>query len=265
MSYETIILEKEEGVATITFNRPERLNAFNSQMIDEFMDVLKDCGSDEGVRVVVITGAGQAFCSGADVEWFSELIEQRRGGIEVAEIMPSMFEDLPLILGGMVKPTIAAINGDAVGLGFTTALACDIRIASDSARMGAIFVRMGVIPECGSTYLLPRVVGIAKALELVLTARMVDANEAKEIGLVNQVVVADDLKSATMRMAGRIAGWPPVAVQIAKRGLYQGLATDLHTQVQFESFGLGICYRTEDHAEAVKAFLEKRPATFHGR
>lgn len=265
MTYETIILEKEEGIATITLHRPERLNAYTTQMGEELVEGLERVDADRDVRVVVITGAGRAFCSGADVkDNFLRVLEERKRG-ERGVPGFSFPERGPMILRNMAKPVIASINGPAVGIGFTLAVACDMRIASENATLGAIFVRVGLTPEFGSTYNLTRLVGIAKACELVFTGKMISAKEAKEMGLLNQVVPADELKAATHELVRSIAQWPPIAIQIAKRGLYQGLDNDLAAQLQFEAFGLDFCRGTQDHEEGAKAFLEKRQPRFEGR
>lgn len=266
MDYETIILEKAEGIATLTLNRPDKLNALNTQMAIELMDALGKVDADRETRVLVITGAGRAFCAGADVNRFHALAEARKRGEPIREeSLTAVMGRGPAMLQEMGKPIIAAINGPAVGFGCTLAAACDIRIASDGAVLGAIFARIGLTPEFGSTFNLPRLVGIAKACELVFTAKIIDAKEAKEIGLVNQVVPAAELMKATREMALTIAEGPPIALKLAKRGLYQGLETNLATQVQYETLAINACFQTQDHAEGVSAFLEKRKPKFIGR
>jgi enoyl-CoA hydratase/carnithine racemase len=265
MGYETILLAKEDGIATLTLNRPEKLNAWSARMAEEFRDALHSIDADSSVRVVVITGAGRAFCAGADVEGFDQAIQARRSPAQtVRDETRRDFLGCTLVRR-MALPFIAAINGPAVGIGLTLPLACDIRIASDRARLGAIFSRMGLIPEFGSTYNLPKIVGIAKACELVFTGKMVDAREAEKIGLVNQVVPHDDLLRAAMEMASAIAQGPPIAIQMAKLSLYQGLDADLHTQSIWERLVQNYLKQTEDHREGVSAFLEKRPPVFKDR
>ena len=262
MNYETIILEKEEGIATITLNRPDKLNAWSAQMGEDFRDALIDIDNDSTMRVVVLTGAGRAFCAGADVGGFDAAIK--------AELSPAQRvrnETKGDFLGctvirRMLLPFIASINGPAVGVGLTLPLACDIRIASDKARLGAIFSRMGLIPEFGSTYNLPQIVGIAKACELVFTGKMIEADEAEKIGMVNQVVPHDDLQRVTREMALSIAQGPPLAVQMAKLSLYQGLDANLQTQSVWERLVQNYLKYTEDHKEGVSAFLEKRQPVF---
>ena len=264
-NYETILVEKEEWIGTITMNRPHRLNAMTGTMLVELARAFRQMEADPEVRVVILTGAGDAFSSGADIRDSAQALEAREERSEARANKSAAIGDIPVAIRDVGKPIIACINGVAVGGGLTIALNCDVRIASEKARFGAVFARVGVIPELGSTYTLSRIVGIAKACELVLTARIIDAAEAKEIGMVNQLVPADELKQATQEMARTIAKLPPFAIQMAKRGLYQGLDTDIRTQMQFEAMGLDACFRSADHAEAVKAFLEKREPKFEAR
>ncbi|MBI4294747.1 MAG: enoyl-CoA hydratase/isomerase family protein [Chloroflexi bacterium] len=262
MDYKEIVLDKADGIATITLNRPDRLNVYTSQMGTELLDAFKTLDVDDGVRVVVITGAGRAFCAGADVNVFARAAEARKKGDAHPPVNFRTMEEGPVLMRSMGKPIIASINGPAVGIGFTLALACDIRLAADVASLGAVFTRIGVSPEFGSTYFLPRLVGIARACELVFTARVISAAEAKEMGLVNRVVPAAELKAATMDMARSIAHNAPIAIRLSKKGLYQGLDADLATQVKTETSALSYCFGTEDHAEGIRAFLEKRPPRF---
>lgn len=264
MNYTTILVEKNQGICKVTLNRPDKLNAFNPIMNSELCNVLKDAETDRNIRVLVLTGSGRAFCSGADLNWFKEDIASQERG-EKEEHLARIHLGGPMAFHNMPKPTICAINGHAVGLGFTLALACDIRLASENAKLGAIFAQVGLVPEFGSTYLLPRLIGIAKACELVFTAKMITAQEAKDMGVVNQVVPGEELEKAALEMAKAIVKMPPQAIELAKRGMYQGLDSDFNTQVEFETLALSYCFKSEDHAEAVKAFLEKRPAVFKGR
>ena len=265
MKYETIILEKKENIATITLNRPEKLNALSDKMAEELPDVFDAVDKDDDVRVVVLTGAGRAFCTGADIqERFLTNIEERKKGI-VTDVTRGFTELGCLALAKVRKPVIASINGPAVGFGCTLTLVCDIRIASEKARFSMAFTRVGVSPEFGSTYFLPRLVGMGKACELVFTAKMIDAKEAKELGLVNQVVPADELTKNTYEMAGSIAKLAPLAMQLSKRALYRSLDNDLATQLQYEAFAIDYLRGTKDHEEGARAFLEKREAAFKGK
>lgn len=264
-SYETIRLEKDDGVGTIFLNRPDKLNAMNAKMSEEVRDAVCVMDNDPEVKVVVITGDGRAFCAGGDIESFADAVKQGDPEVGGIYLVPTAFNSTPLALRQMKKPTIASLNGHAVGAGCTLALCCDIRIAAEKAQIGAIFVTVGLIPEYGSTYNLSRLVGIAKACELALTGKVIGAQEAKEIGLVNQVVPLEDLETTTKQMAKSIAQWPITATQLAKRLLYQGLDNNFAAQLQFEAFGLTTCMHTEDHAEALNAFLEKRKPVFKGK
>lgn len=264
--YETIILEKEENIATITLNRPEKLNAENPKLAEELIDVFGVVDRDDDVKVVVITGAGRAFCAGADLkERFLKRVEDKKKGI-VEDVTREFSEVGCMALARVRRPVIASINGPAIGVGCTLALACDIRIASEKATFGLTFARVGLMPEFGSTYLLPRLIGVGKACELVFTARMIDAKEAKEIGLVNQVVPHDELSQKTYEMAKSITKLAPLSIQLSKRALYQGMsATDLASHLQYEAFAVNYLYGTEDLEEGARAFLEKREPTFRGK
>lgn len=254
------ILEKDEGIATLTMNRPDRLNAFNLEMGDELGEALEMIRQDKDIRVLIITGAGQAFSTGGDfLDVFDANVKQ--DGLLDESMIESTLESP---LRDMV-PTIAAINGPAIGGGMTIALLCDIRIASEEATISFPFVRVGVLPEGGSTFILPRLIGIAKACELTLTGRTVGAKEAKEIGLVNDVVPASELKEAANKMARRIARGAPLAVKMTKQGLYQGLQCSVEEAEEFENKTIMALMKTEDHKEAVKAFMEKREPKFMGK
>lgn len=265
MAYSTIILDKAEGIATLTLNRPEKLNALNDAMAAELVDAFTQVEQDNDVRVLVITGAGRAFWAGADIkDSFLKRIEERKRGEESYALVGWLHKTC-LQLRNMPKPVIASINGYAVGIGVTLPLQCDIRIASEEAMFSVPFVRLGLIPEFGSTYSLTRLIGIAKACELVFTGKFIGAKEAKEIGLVNEVVPAAKLKAATYELAKTIAQGAPLALQIAKEGLYQGIDADIQGQLRYESLAYGILLRSEDHEEGVRAFLEKRQPTFKGK
>jgi len=254
------ILEKDQGIATLTMNRPDRLNAFNLEMGNELREAQDLVRQDKDIRVLIITGAGQAFSTGGDFkDVFEANVEQE--GLLDESMMESM---LGSPLRDMV-PTIAAINGPAIGGGMTVALLCDIRIASEDATISFPFVRVGVLPEGGSTFILPRLIGIAKACELTLTGRTIGAKEAKEIGLVNEVVPASELMEATNKMARRIVRGAPLAVKMTKQGLYQGLQYSIEEAEEFENKSLIALMKTEDHQEAVKAFMEKREPKFKGK
>jgi enoyl-CoA hydratase/carnithine racemase len=267
MEYQDITVAVQDGIATVTLNRPQKLNAYTALMGNELTHAYETLSKREDVRVVVMTGAGRGFCSGADVgAVFQKDINQRSKsetprGNEVVHPRSG----LHYALYNCSKPTIAAINGPAVGIGLTLTLLQDIRIMAEEASMGAIFARMGLMPELGSTFMLPRLVGLAKALELTYTAKILKAKEALDIGLVNQVVPGEALMTTVREMAAQISALPPLALAVSKRALYQGAENDFDAAVQTETFGLEYLYKTQDHKEAVAAFLEKRPAKFQGR
>ena len=255
MNYETIILEKKDYIATVILNRPDRLNAINDQMVNELFDALASADRDDETRVIVITGTDRSFCSGADLR------DERLGRRDVVRTLADrMFAAL-----NIDKPIIASINGFAIGGGCTMTLHCDIRIASEAAKFQLPFVRIGVCTELGSTYLLPRLIGMGKACELLFTSKMIDAKEAKEIRLVDHVVPASNLAKATYEMAGSIAKLPPLAMQMNKKGLRQAMHTDLPTQLQYEALANYYLHDAEDHKEAIKAFREKREPIYKGR
>jgi 2-(1,2-epoxy-1,2-dihydrophenyl)acetyl-CoA isomerase len=261
MEYTTLIVEKKEHIGTVKFNRPEKLNAMSNQGFDEFVQALLAMDRDDEVRVVIVTGAGRAFSAGLDL---NEARKNLEAGFSVVPVQGTIAW-IAHIIRNMTKPVIAALNGLAVGGGFTIALACDIRIASEEAQLSAAFLRVGLVPEFGSTYNLPRLVGIAKACELVFTGKTLGAKEAREIGLVNEVVPKSELEAVTNKMAAEIVQVAPIALKLAKQALYQGLDADLVTQIKFETLGQSVCFGSEDFKEGMQAFAEKRKPVFKGK
>ena len=266
MSYSTILYEKKGHVAIVTLNRPEKMNASTDIMYEELLDCFGVVDGDAEVRVMVVTGAGKAFCAGADLkDRFLPKIEKRKKGL-LKDVTGEISERGALALSRICKVTIAAVNGVASGVGCTLALGCDIRVASETAKFGFPFLRVGILPEFGSTYYLPRLVGIGKACELVFTGQTVGAEEAKAIGLVNRVVPLEKLMEETFAMAEKMVQMPPLALTISKRALYQGLrAPDLASQLQYEALALVHLFGTADHEEGVRSFLEKREPVFKGQ
>jgi len=262
MNFEDMIFEKEDGIAILTLNRPEKLNAISMGMREGFANVAEEVRKDDEIKVLVITGAGRGFCSGADVSG-----QMARLGGEVQIPRWFLLEPLGswlLPLRNLGKPTIAAVNGIAAGIGWTLALLCDIIIASDQSRFSAIWVKRALIPDGGATYLIPQIVGTKKALELMLTGDIIDATEAERLALVNRVVPHDDLMKVVKELAGKIAKGPPITIELTKRAVYKSLQNDLESQLDFESYAQNICRGTEDHREGVTAFLEKREPVFRG-
>ena len=265
MEYETILYGKDKGIATITLNRPNKLNAISDTLSVELEHALESANSDDEVRVLILTGAGRGFCSGADVSTLGNKITATGGHLVDKSPSAGGIWTYTLQIQNFEKPVIAAINGPATGAGFSIALACDIRIASDMARFSQIFIKRGLVPDTGSTYFLPRLVGMSRACEMVFTGEILDAEQAKEYGLVNRVVPHDDLMKEAIKLATRIAAGPPVAMKLAKRALYRGSISDLSSAIEFEGYMQNICLKTEDFEEGVSAFREKREPEFKGR
>ena len=263
MSWEYILLEKKDGVATITLNRPEKYNAFAGRMRQEIVEVIDDVAGDREVRVVVITGAGKAFCVGGDV---NEFVSGTTKALEatVSSERHAMCK-AALTINTMEKPVIASVNGVAAGGGCNLALACDIRIASEKARFGQVFVRRGVHPDWGGIYFLPRLVGYAKAAELIFSGEVVGAEEALKIGLVNKLVPHEELAQTTRDFAERIARNAPIPIAFAKRGLQNFSKWDLAQALDYESYVLEVCKQSEDFLEGFSSFLEKREPVFKGK
>lgn len=251
----------EGGVATITLNRPEKLNAFTGTMREDLLAALRACETDEAVRVVVITGAGRAFCAGGDVEYMSGL--QKSGDVTAFRKLLDAGRDVILQIATMPKPVIASINGVAAGAGCNLALACDYRIASANAKLSESFVKIGLHPDWGGTWLLPRVVGRSRAAEILMTGRMVEAAEATAIGMIDRV--SSDLAAETKELASTIAAAPPIAIAGIKRALEAADGNDLRAQIELESEHQLRCFQSGDAAEGMAAFFEKRAATFTGR
>jgi enoyl-CoA hydratase/carnithine racemase len=263
MSWEYILLEKQDGVATVTLNRPEKYNAFAGLMRQEIVEVLDDVAGDPEVRVVVITGAGKAFCVGGDVNEFVSGTTKALAQ-DVSSERHAMCK-AALTINTMEKPVIASVNGVAAGGGCNLALSCDIRIASEKARFGQVFVRRGVHPDWGGIYFLPRLVGYAKAAELIFSGEVVGAEEALKIGMVNRVVRHEELAQTTRDFAERIAKNAPIPIAFAKRGLQNFSKWDLPQALDYESYVLEVCKQSEDFMEGFSSFLEKREPVFKGK
>ncbi|MEW5735286.1 MAG: enoyl-CoA hydratase [Thermodesulfobacteriota bacterium] len=263
MAFEHIILEKQNRVAYITLNRPERFNSFGGLMRQEIGAALNDAAEDPEVRCVVITGAGKYFCTGGDVNEFAS------GTTKALADAPSAARHAMcravMLINSMEKPVIASVNGPAAGGGVNLALCCDVIIASDRASFGQVFVRRGVHPDWGGIYFLPRLVGYAKACELIFSGEVVKAEEAYRIGMVNKLVPHEELAAKTREMAEKFATNAPIPIAFAKRGLQNFGKWDLPTALDYESYVLSVCMKTEDIIEGFAAFLEKREPNFKGR
>ncbi len=269
MDYEDLLLEKKDGIATITLNRPEALNAFTPLMLDKWVAAIEDAKHDKEVKVLVVTGAGRGFCAGMDVKAAtSARAATPTQELSLAERRNHMREGVhrvPRALADLDKPYIGSINGPAAGAGMDMASMCDIRIASDRARFGMTYVRMGLSPGDGGCYFLPRIVGIAKACELIWTGRMIDAQEALQIGYISKVVPHDELSAATKELATQLAKGPSVAIQLAKRLIYRCLDLELNTALEATESAMLIAQSTEDAREGPKAWAQRREPVFKGR
>lgn len=251
-----------EGIGTITLNRPERKNAFTDAMVEAWAEILVAARTDPAISVIVLTGAGDAFCSGVDLGKYAG--KAPRSPLERKSNLHDRIHRILLALEDLDKPVIAAVRGVAVGAGMDMALACDMRIAAESARFCESYLRVGLVPGDGGCYFLPRLVGPAKALELLLTAEFVDAGEALRIGLANRVVPDAELLEETYALAGRIVAAPPIAVRMIKRATYQSARSDLRTSLDLISSHMGVVTSTHDSQEALQAFREKRAGIFRG-
>lgn len=266
MADSPVLYYKHDNIVTLTLNRPETLNAMNEAMMAELEHLLMRLEADVTVRAVILTGAGRGFSSGGD-----QKRERHAEGQQLffdGDLGGGVIERLNrcvLRLQRLAKPVIASINGVAVGAGCNIALATDVRIASDTARFGEVFTRVGLVPDGGGTYFLPRLVGTAKAMELMLLAEIIEAQEALRLGLVNWVVPADQLQDETQKLAERLAQGPTLAYGLVKTGLYQGLTMSLEDVLNMEARNQTMAARSQDRAEGVAAFREKRQPRFIGR
>lgn len=260
MEYETIKATQDGGVLTLMLNRPEVLNAFNEQMGNDVRDALKKAERDASVRCVVLTGAGRAFCSGEDLKGRSPDTVTDFG-----KRLKQGYNPIVYSMRTMDKPVLGSINGAAAGAGCSLALACDMRIASDKARFIEAFVRIGLVPDAGSSFFLPRIVGVGKAFEMAFLGDEVGAEEALRIGLVNKVVPVAELESATHELAQRLAQGPTKAIGLAKRAINRALSADLEQILDYETHTQEAAGGSEDFKEGVAAFLEKRAPNFTGK
>ena len=260
MTYEHILIARDGGVGTLTLNRPDKLNAFAGTMRQEMADALDELENDDAVRVIVITGAGRGFCAGADVAYMAEL--GRKKDNDGLAALVEAGRRVVMTIRRSAKPVIGSINGVAAGGGANLALACDIRIASDRASLMQSFNRIGLHPDWGGTYFLPRLVGPAKALELFWTADAIGADECFRLGLFNRVVPHDTLAQVTAEFAGMLAAKPALPLALSKQAVYQSLDRDLPEMLTYELDAQIRSFKTPDAQEGINAFVEKRPAKF---
>ena len=263
-NFETVLYERHDAVALITLNRPERLNAFGASMREDIVDAFALANGDDAVRAIVLTGAGKAFCAGGDVKEMNQNFDAGAKRSLKEKIEPARDRTM-LAIHESIKPVIAAVNGAAVGGGMNLALAADMRFASSAARFSQAFVKLGLHPDCGATFLLPRIVGTAKACELMFTGDAVDAQEALRLGIVSRVLAPQDLMPHALGLAARIAAGPPIAIRLAKRALYQGVGGNLRDALARETAAQNVCFETDDAREGALAFVEKRAPVFQGR
>lgn len=261
-NYTTLLYALANNILTITLNRPDVYNAFNEAMKKELNDALKEAEKDPNVRCIVIRGAGdKAFCSGQDLKEHSDKGTKR----SLKESLEKSYNPIVRRMRSTEKPIIGMINGVAAGAGMSIALACDMRIMAESAKLIEVFIRIALVPDTGSHWFLPRLVGMAKAFEYAALGNDIGAAEAERVGLVNKVVPPAELEKATMELAGKLAKAPTKSIGLIKRALNKALSSDLDSLLDYEAYIQEIASLTEDHKEGVQAFLEKRPAQFKGK
>ncbi len=260
--YETILFEKTSGVADVALNRPKKLNAFDGKMHEELYSALDDAAADDEVRCVVLRGEGRGFSAGADL---AQIIESSDGDPDLGEYLRSTYSRLVKRMVSMEKPIVASLHGPVYGAGVGISLACDLRVAAEGAKFSVAFIKIGLMPDAGVSFFLPRIVGLGRALEMSMTGDPVEAEEALQIGLVNKVVPDESLIEETATLSSRLAAMPTAALGMTKRALYASFEGDLETVLEREAEGQTFCGYTADHREGVAAFFEKREARFTGR
>jgi 2-(1,2-epoxy-1,2-dihydrophenyl)acetyl-CoA isomerase len=260
--YETVLYEKDGGVATISLNRPEKLNAFDSTMHEELYSALDGAAVDEEVRCIVLRGEGRGFSAGADL---AAVLREADGDPDLGEYLRNTYSRLVKRMVSIEKPIVVALHGPVYGAGVGIALACDLRIATGSAKFSVAFINIGLMPDAGVTFFLPRVVGLGRAMQMSMLGDAVDAEEAYRIGLIGKVVPEDALSEETQKLAEQLAAMPTRALGRIKHSLYASFETDLETALEREAEGQTLCGYTQDHKEGVAAFFEKRAPEFTGR
>ena len=264
MAYEHIALTRDDGIVTLTFNRPESRNSMTPAMGEEVIRAVKEVSADADARVLVLTGAGKAFSSGGDLSMLARDAGLRDEGQSMGG-SPRDFYNQYLTIRQLPMPTIAAINGHAIGAGLCIALACDLRISVSDAKMGMTFTRLGIHPGMGATWSLPRLIGTARACELFFTGRVIDAADAERMGMLNRVVSRDEFPDAVRTLAREIASAAPIVNRMLKKSIYRGTSHTLDEMLDYESLNQGITFGTEDAREGIRAILEKREPKFTGR
>lgn len=266
MQFEDLIYETEGPLALITLNRPDRRNAYSEAMVDSLVSALDAAEANENVRCIVLTGAGTAFSAGGDLKSMRDRTGMFAGASPaLRKGYVTHIQRIPRRIALCDLPIVAAVNGPAIGAGMDLTCMCDARIAAQGARFGSTFVKVGLVPGDGGAYFLPRLIGLSRAMDLMLTGRVIDAVEAERIGLVNRVVEPEALLAEAKSYATLIAKNAPIAVQLTKRATYRSWDADLETALELAATYQGMAQRTDDHVEAVHAMLEKRDPTFRGR
>jgi 2-(1,2-epoxy-1,2-dihydrophenyl)acetyl-CoA isomerase len=259
MKEKVVLLERKNEIATVIMNRPKFYNALSPELIEELIQVLQECEADPNVKVIVLTGAGKAFCAGGDltyIESISNVVDGRKYIVSAGRITSTIFN--------LEKPVIAMVNGVAAGAGFNLALACDIVFCTTSVKFVQSFAKVGLLPDCGGTYLLPRLVGLQKAKELMFTAEPIDADKALQLGIVNRVVREEELGEVTYEFAEKLSKAAPIAISLTKKILNQSYNLTLENSLELEADLQSICLQTMDNKEGVAAFKEKRNPVFKG-
>ena len=264
MQFENIRFEKFSKVARITLNRPEVKNALNLPILRDMAEAVEEVKTDEGIGALVVTGTGDAFSSGGDVDFvLNDLCT--KSPMEIRNVLLENYGASALSLRNLDKPVIGAINGPCLGAGFDLSLHFDLRIAAEEARFGSIWIRIGTIPALGGMFLLPKVIGLTRATEMMLTGDIIDSQEAYRIGLVNRVLPKDQLQEKTMELATRLANGPAVATSVIKQGINRGLGGHLMGEVDWAVYMQSLCFKTDDCREGINAFKERRKASFKGK
>ena len=264
MDYKTIKVEQTKGIVAVTLNRPESLNAFDFLMGEELLDALMACGKDDGVRVVILSGEGRAFSAGGDVKLMARFLEEGMPVRFFQRLIP-LLHPILVEMTRLPQPIIGRVQGFASGYGMSLAMGCDLVVAGESTRFNMAYVLVGLAPDGGSTFFLPRLAGLRRALEIFFTGEAIDAREAQRLGIVNRVVPDTELEQATLDLARKLAQGPPLAMAEAKRLVYRGLGETLERQLEDEREAIQRSAATQDFSEGVSAFAEKRRATFQGR
>lgn len=249
-------------VAIITLNRPKAKNAFSTEMISLWQEYLEEARKNDEIRVIIVTGNGDTFCSGGDIR---DMAEGKLKSWDMKRFLWDGVHRIVLTLEDLDKPVIAAINGAAMGAGMDMAIMCDMRVCSDRAKLAESYIMMGLVPGDGGAYFLPRLTGVSKGLELLLTGDVIDPEEALRLGIVNRVVPHENLMEETMKLAAKIAAKPPLAIRMMKRAVYQGQTSTLRAHLDYISSQISLLSETHDHMEAATAFLEKRTPVFTGK